>query len=216
MVIGVPVSNVAGIGNGAKNGVLLKGSEVIHDFSRVHTIVFDKTGTLTMGDPKVADAEFYTDNRDEVLAYLSSVERESDHPLANAVVEYIGETKNYAVENTDVVKGGGIVAQVDGRRVAVGNVALMEQEQVHLSQKARNDIARFEQKGDSLVLTSIDGELKALMGIRDQIRPGVKEDLQRLKSLGVKTYPSFWRPPGNGGSSSKGTGIDRSPWKHAA
>ena len=139
-----------------------------------------------MGDPKVADAEFYTDNRDEVLAYLSSVERESDHPLANAVVEYIGETKNYAVENTDVVKGGGIVAQVDGRRVAVGNVALMEQEQVHLSQKARNDIARFEQKGDSLVLTSIDGELKALMGIRDQIRPGVKEDLQRLKSLGVK------------------------------
>ena len=186
LVIGVPVSNVAGIGNGAKNGVLLKGSEVIHDFSRVHTIVFDKTGTLTMGDPKVADAEFYTDNRDEVLAYLSSVERESDHPLANAVVEYIGETKNYAVENTDVVKGGGIVAQVDGRRVAVGNVALMEQEQVHLSQKARNDIARFEQKGDSLVLTSIDGELKALMGIRDQIRPGVKEDLQRLKSLGVK------------------------------
>jgi heavy metal-(Cd/Co/Hg/Pb/Zn)-translocating P-type ATPase len=187
LVIGVPVSNVAGIGNGARNGVLLKGSEVIQDFSKVDAVVFDKTGTLTIGNPKVADTEFYADDIDEVLAYLASVERESDHPLAKAVVEYIGNTRFYTVENTEVVKGGGIVAQVDGHRVAVGNVALMEQENVPLNKKAREDIARFEQKGNSLVLTSVDGELKALIGIRDQVRPGVKEDLQKLKSLGVKS-----------------------------
>ncbi len=187
LVIGVPVSNVAGIGNGARNGVLLKGSEVIHDFSKVDAMVFDKTGTLTIGNPKVADTEFYTNDMDEVLAYLASVEKESDHPLAKAVVEHIGETKLYAVENTDVVKGGGIVASVEGRRVAVGNVTLMEQEKVHLDEKAREDIARFEQNGNSIVLTSVDGELEALMGIRDQIRPGVKEDLQKLKDLGVKS-----------------------------
>lgn len=186
LVIGVPVSNVAGIGNGARHSVLLKGSEVINDFSRLDTMVFDKTGTLTIGNPKVADKEIYADNVDEVLAYLSSVEKESDHPLAKAVVEYIGDTKSYTVEKTVVVKGGGIVAHVEGHRVAVGNVALMEQENVLLSEKVRGDIARFEENGNSLVLTSVDGELKALIGIRDQIRPGVKEDLQQLKKLGVK------------------------------
>jgi len=186
LVIGVPVSNVAGIGNGARHGVLLKGSEVIQDFSRVDTVVFDKTGTLTVGNPKVADKEIYTDNVEEVLGYLASVENESDHPLAKAVVEYIGETKFYTVEKTDVVKGGGIVAQVNGHRVAVGNVALMKQENIYLNEKALADIARFEGKGNSLVLTSIDGVLQALMGIRDQIRPNVKNDLQKLKKLGVK------------------------------
>jgi Cd2+/Zn2+-exporting ATPase len=188
LVIGVPVSNVAGIGNGARHGVLLKGSEVIDDFSKVDTIAFDKTGTLTIGNPKVADKEFYTDDPDpeEILAYLASVENESDHPLANAVVEHIGATILYTVEKTDVVKGCGIIANVNGHRVAVGNIALMDREKVHISEKARADIARFEEKGNSLVLTSVDGDLKVLMGIRDQIRPGVKEDLQKLKRLGVK------------------------------
>lgn len=186
LVIGVPVSNVAGIGNGAGHGVLLKGSEVIHDFSKVDTIIFDKTGTLTIGNPKVADTEIYTNNADKVLGYLASVESESDHPLAQAVVEHIGDTTLYTVENTAVVKGAGIVAHVDGHIVAIGNVTLMEQQNVHLDERARKDIARFEQNGDSLVLTSVDGELKVLMGVRDQIRPGVKEDLKKLKDLGVK------------------------------
>ncbi|NLW08795.1 MAG: HAD-IC family P-type ATPase, partial [Firmicutes bacterium] len=118
LVIGVPVSNVAGIGNGARHGVLLKGSEVIDDFSKVDTIVFDKTGTLTMGKPEVTEEEFYGEDVKEVLAYLASVERESDHPLATAVVEYIGETKLYPVEKTNVIKGAGVVARVNGRRVA--------------------------------------------------------------------------------------------------
>lgn len=186
LVIGVPVSNVAGIGNGARNGVLLKGSEVINDFSRLDTMIFDKTGTLTVGNPSVAGTEYYGDNIDEVLGYLASVEYESDHPLAKAVLEKIGETTFSKVENTEVVKGGGIVANVNGHRIAVGNVALMEKENVELNEKAKADVSRFEKEGNSLVITSVDGELKVLMGVKDQIRPRVKEDLQKLKKLGVK------------------------------
>ena len=186
LVIGVPVSNVAGIGNGARNGVLLKGSEVIRDFSRLDTMVFDKTGTLTVGNPSVSESVYYGDNIQEAMGYLASVERESDHPLAKAVLEEIGETAFSPVENTEVIKGGGIIAKVNGHRIAVGNVALMEQENVELNEEARADIERLVKGGNSLVLTSIDGELKILMGVRDQIRPGVKEDLQRLKRLGVK------------------------------
>ncbi|MGB4006530.1 MAG: HAD-IC family P-type ATPase, partial [Halanaerobiales bacterium] len=73
LVIGVPVSNIAGIGNGARKGVLLKGSEVIHVFSKVDTMVFDKTGTLTIGNPEVAEIEVYADNAGEVFAYLASI-----------------------------------------------------------------------------------------------------------------------------------------------
>ena len=186
LVIGVPVSNVAGIGNGATHGVLLKGSEVIRDFSRLDTIVFDKTGTLTLGNPSVSITETYGDNIDIALGYLASVERESDHPLAKAVLEEIGETTFTPVENTEVVKGGGIIANVNGHRIAVGNVALMESENVQLSEKAIADIKSIEKNGNSLVITSVDGELKIVMGIRDQIRPGVKEDLLKLKKLGVK------------------------------
>ena len=186
LVIGVPVSNVAGIGNGARHGVLLKGSEVIHDFSRVDTIVFDKTGTLTVGNPTVADTQYYVSDTQQTLGYLASVERESDHPLAKAIVQHLGVHDTYAVQRTNVVAGGGIVAEVDGHRVAVGNVGLMEQEKVVFSEKALRDIARFEASGNSLVLTAVDGELQILMGIRDQIREGVKVHLRKLKRLGVK------------------------------
>lgn len=185
LVIGVPVSNVAGIGNGARNGILLKGSEVIHDFSRANTMIFDKTGTLTIGNPSVSETKYYTENKEKALSFLASVENESDHPLAKAVLEEIGEIDLLPVEDTEVVRGGGIVANIDGHRVAVGNVALMNEEGAQFSEGSKDDIKDFEKKGNSLVLTSIDGKVKVLMGVRDQIREGAKEDLQKLKDIGV-------------------------------
>jgi len=186
LVIGVPVSNVAGIGNGARNGILLKGSEVIGDFSRVDTIVFDKTGTLTVGHPSVAAKIYYGNDIDQALSFLASIERESDHPLAKAVLEEIGETAYLPVENTEVVKGAGIVAEVNGHRVAVGNVILMAKENVELKDNEKADIERLEKNGNSIILTSVDGELKVLMGVRDQVRPGVREYLQKLRRSKVK------------------------------
>src|SRR5699024_9718128 len=141
----------------------------ISDFSKVDTIVFDKTGTLTIGNPEVAEKEFYGESIEEALGYLASVERESDHPLAKAVLKDIDQTNFSTVEATQVVKGEGIVATINGHRIAVGNAALMKRENVVLNKKAKEDINRFEKNGNSLVLTSVDGELKILMGIRDQI-----------------------------------------------
>lgn len=186
LVIGVPVSNVAGIGNGARHGILLKGSEVIQDFSKLDSMIFDKTGTLTVGNPSVSETAYYHNNTRDALSYLASIEGESDHPLATAVLEEMGDTTSHEVSDTEVVKGGGIVATVDGKRVAVGNVALMKKENVHMSEEAQNDVRRMEESGNSLVLCAVEGELRVLMGVRDQIRPGVKEDLLKLKKLGVK------------------------------
>lgn len=185
LVIGVPVSNVAGIGNGARHGILLKGSEVIHDFSRVDTILFDKTGTLTEGNPSVSDVTLLTED-DALLPALVSVERESSHPLAQAIVRHFPDVKQAPVTDTHVVQGGGVVATVDGRHMAVGNAFLMDSEKVELSSDACDKIHALERKGHSIVLVAIDGTLGAILGIRDAIRPRMKEKLQELKQLGVK------------------------------
>lgn len=186
LVIGVPVSHVAGIGNGASHGVLFKGSEVIQDFSRVDTIVFDKTGTLTIGNPEVSEVRSYTSDLEHVLSLILSVEKESDHPLAKAVVTYVGHRKSYPVDKTDVVKGGGIRALVNNDWIAIGNLSLMKQENVNLTSDMLEEIHEFEKKGNTLVLVSMNHELQIMLGIKDQIRPNVVNDLNRLKKMGVK------------------------------
>lgn len=186
LVIGVPVSNVAGIGNGARHGVLLKGSEVISDFSRVDTIVFDKTGTLTIGKPKVSETIYYGDNQEEALSFLASIERESDHPLANAIIEEIQLDQYLEVSNTEVVKGGGIIAEVKNKRVVVGNPSIIAAEQIKLTDNIKADIKRLENEGNSIVIIAIDGHVELMMGIKDTIRENIKADLDQLRKLGVK------------------------------
>ena len=185
LVIGVPVSNVAGIGNGAKHGVLLKGSEVIQEFSKVKTIVFDKTGTLTFGKPQVVDVKYYTKDEEKANKYLSSIEKESDHPLAKAITAYIGDIENLPVTSTSVVKGQGIIAKINEDRIVVGNNKLMIQENVHIDESIQKDISDFEGMGNSLVLMAINGKIEVLLGIRDAIRPNTVEHLTKLKTLGI-------------------------------
>lgn len=188
LVIGVPVSNVSGIGNGARHGILLKGSEVINRFSQVDTMVFDKTGTLTIGNPEVADWQFYGNEAEkkQVFAFLGSIEEESDHPLGKAVLNWLGNFDKVPVTETKVVKGGGVTATVAGRQIAVGNLALMAQTGVTVTKTIEKDAQNFEAKGNSLVALAVDGQLVLLLGIRDQLRPGVKGVLGQLKELGVK------------------------------
>ena len=185
LVIGVPVSNVAGIGNGAKQGILFKGSEVITKFSKVDTIMFDKTGTLTYGDPRVSQVKKYGQGQ---LAeqLLVSVEKESAHPLAKAITGYYEELEAKEVEASQVLQGGGIVAQVAGQQVLVGNRYLLDQYHVPVTKEMEKDMEELASAGNSLVLVAVNGQLELALGLKDEIRAGVKEDLVALKKLGVK------------------------------
>ncbi|GHN43812.1 heavy metal translocating P-type ATPase [Lactobacillus delbrueckii] len=185
LVIGVPVSNVAGIGNGAKQGILFKGSEVITKFSKVDTIMFDKTGTLTYGDPRVSQVKKYGQGQ---LAeqLLVSVEKESAHPLAKAITGYYEDLEAKEVEASQVLQGGGIVAQVAGQQVLVGNRYLLDEYHVPVTKEMERDMEKLASAGNSLVLVAVNGELELALGLKDEIRAGVKEDLAALKKLGVK------------------------------
>lgn len=185
LVIGVPVSNVAGIGNGAKQGILFKGSEVITKFSKVDTIMFDKTGTLTYGDPRVSQVKKYGQGQ---LAeqLLVSVEKESAHPLAKAITGYYEDLEAKEVEASQVLQGGGIVAQVAGQQVLVGNRYLLDEYHVPVTKEMEKDMEELASAGNSLVLVAVNGRLELALGLKDEIRAGVKEDLAALKKLGVK------------------------------
>lgn len=186
LVIGVPVSNVAGIGNGAKNGVLLKGSELIKSFSKTDTFIFDKTGTLTIGKPQVIDAEFFG-NEKYLKDLLVSIERESDHPLANAIIEAYGEERTlYKLQNTDVIKGFGIESVIDNKTVLLGNLTLLKNREISLSDEIQGLASQYEKNGNSIIAMAVDGEFQALIGIRDKVRSGAREKLKELKRLGAK------------------------------
>lgn len=184
LVIGVPVSNVSGIGNGARNGILLKGSEVIHDFTKVNTFIFDKTGTLTKGKPEVSKLIKYSEDI-EVLNILASIESESDHPLGKSILSYIGEYEQKDISNTEVIKGKGIKSMFEDKEVLVGNYSLLEPH-VNFTEKQLSELNTLENEGNSIVLMSIDGKLVTMIGIKDQIKDGVLETLNELRGLGIK------------------------------
>lgn len=186
LVIGVPVSNVSGIGNGARHGILFKGSDVMTKLGRVDTILFDKTGTLTYGDPRVVRSINYDGDRKLAEDLLVSVERESSHPLAKAIVGAYPSARTYPVDSTEVIQGEGIAARLAKHQVLVGNAHLLQRFDVSFGEAARGDIRALEEAGNSLVLVAVDGRLALAIGIRDQVRRGVGEDLRALREMGVK------------------------------
>ncbi|MDX8417118.1 heavy metal translocating P-type ATPase [Absicoccus intestinalis] len=186
LVIGVPVSNVSGIGKGARQGILFKGSDVIGKFAQTDTILFDKTGTLTYGNPQVVRTVYTSQDHQLATELLISVEKESSHPLAKAILNEYSSDQTHVVQSSAVMQGGGIVAQVDEHDVLVGNVGLMHKHHIVLDAKTKRDIASMEADGNSTVLLAVDGQLAMAVGIRDQIRAGVKEDIQALQKMGVK------------------------------
>lgn len=202
LVIGVPVSNMAGIGNGARHGVLIKGSEVTHRLSNADTFVFDKTGTITVGMPQVTDVRRYDDSialapddaagtssasaPDDATRYLVGVEAQSQHPLAKAIVRHFDDVPAPQVDEVSVVTGGGIRAVHDGHRILVGSPRFLETEGVELGPTAHADAAELESHGDSLVAVALDGRIRLMLGVRDRLRPGIADGIRNLRRLGAR------------------------------
>ncbi|MFR0557375.1 heavy metal translocating P-type ATPase [Pseudoscardovia radai] len=202
LVIGVPVSNMAGIGNGARHGVLIKGSEVTHRLSSADTFVFDKTGTITVGMPQVTDVRRYDDSialapdnaagtssasaPDDATRYLVGVEAQSQHPLAKAIVRHFDDVPAPQVDEVSVVTGGGIRAVHDGHRILVGSPRFLETEGVELGPTAHADAAELESHGDSLVAVALDGRIRLMLGVRDRLRPGIADGIRNLRRLGAR------------------------------
>lgn len=189
LVIGAPVSIVAGIGNGAKHGVLIKGGEVVNAMAGIDTMVFDKTGTLTKGDTAVAHVQFYTAAEQATLAVTTAVEAQSDHPLATAIVQYArerGVTDLPTIERIETLKGLGVQAEVAGQTIRIGRAKMMTEAGIRLTGAQIAAITASQTAGQSTVLVAVDQQVVLLIGIADTVKPEAKAALTRLKKAGVK------------------------------
>ncbi|MDL4840583.1 heavy metal translocating P-type ATPase [Aquibacillus rhizosphaerae] len=190
LVIGAPVSTVAGIGNGAKNGVLVKGGEVMDNFSKVDTLVFDKTGTLTKGKPEITDIKtFAKQDSNELLRLVAEAERISEHHLGKTIVNEAHargiSLTSEAIEG-EVWKGNGIVASIDGHSLIVGNRKLMNTKSIAISATVNTYAEAREKLGNTAIFTAIDGEIVGIFSISDQIREDAKEALAEMRENGIK------------------------------
>lgn len=189
LVISAPVSIVAGIGNGARNGVLIKGGEVMERLAKIDTVVFDKTGTLTRGRPEVTDLHGWGIEKEELLRMAAEAEIISEHHLGQTIVQ---EAKKRMIplksqpEEAEVVKGNGILATVEGNRIAIGNRKLMDAQKAVIQPEMEEYAELREKAGNTVVFVSISGSVKGLISIADQIRPEAVEALAALRKNGVK------------------------------
>ncbi len=179
LVIGAPIANVAGIGRGAREGVLLKGGDSIDVFAKTDTFVFDKTGTLTQGKPSVTALHAYGMEEAEALALAAGAEAGCEHPLAWAVVDAAKE-KNMAIpkaEDIQVDKGLGVSAKIGQHRVCVGSRRYLEGLGVAVPENVEESLP----VGGSRVLCAVDGALVLAMSVADPVKEDAAKSIAALR-----------------------------------
>jgi Cu+-exporting ATPase len=186
--LATPMSIMAGTGRGAKAGVLIKNAESLEGFEKVDTLIVDKTGTLTEGKPKlmsvVAAAEF---EQAEVLALAASLERGSEHPLAEAIVSGATE-KGAALTNASEFKsitGKGVTGTINGKKVALGNLALLETLGIDAA-GVKGQADAYRAQGQTAMFVAIDGKAAGIITVADPIKATSVEAIKQLKADGLR------------------------------
>ncbi|MBB5618064.1 Cu2+-exporting ATPase [Chryseoglobus frigidaquae] len=185
--LATPTAIMVGTGLGARRGVLFKNATGIETAARIDTVVLDKTGTLTKGEPEVTDYLPVGEDDLELLALVAAVERESEHPLAKAVVAY-ADARNIprrAASAFRNVAGKGAIATVDGREVALGNMRLMAQEGIDISpvKDAQKSLA---ESGRTAIMFAVDGEVAGVIALADAPRETARAAIDALHESGIE------------------------------
>ncbi len=190
LVIGAPVSNVAGIGNGAKNGVLVKGGEVVDQLSKVDTIVFDKTGTLTKGKPEVTEVKVVSEiNENELLRLVAIMEKMSEHHLGKTIVKEANARQlniDVSPEHVEIVKGNGLKGKIENHTFVIGNRSLMNDEGITIQENIESHASSREKLGNTAIFVAMNGKIAGIISIMDQIREDAKEAIAELRDRGIK------------------------------
>ena len=187
--LATPTSIMVGTGKGAENGILIKSGEALETAHKIKTVVFDKTGTITKGKPILTNLIAYGKyNENELLKIAASVENDSEHPLAEAIVNEAKE-KNIEIkpyEKFRAMPGYGIRATFEGKEVQIGNRKLMENRKINV-EISQKDYDILSNEGKTPMYISIDNELAGLVAVADVIKETSKEAVEKLKKMGIKT-----------------------------
>jgi len=188
MGLATPTAIMVGTGKGAEHGILIKDAASLETAQRIKTIVFDKTGTLTNGKPEVTD--IITANHiqgEEILKLAASIEKGSEHSLAEAIVKEAEKTniQLLPVEKFQAIPGHGVEGLVDGKRLSFGNRRLMEKENISLVH-VEQVVSELESNGKTVMMLSLDGKLSALIAVADTVKESAIEGVKTLQKMGIE------------------------------
>lgn len=188
--LATPTAIMVGLGKGAKNGILIKDGSALEAIPTIDTVVFDKTGTLTTGKPEVTDFVTVEDtNEDSLLASIASIERNSEHPLAEAIVDY-AEQQSLPVNDVDSFKalsGMGVEARIGNNEYLIGNQRLMEEKSISIRELIpHSDV--LEEQGKTTVYCARDGIARGVFGIADTLKPSSEETVKTLSKKGIDVW----------------------------
>ncbi|MFC7394195.1 heavy metal translocating P-type ATPase [Scopulibacillus cellulosilyticus] len=185
--LATPTSIMAGSGRSAEFGILFKGGEHLEQTHLIDTIILDKTGTVTNGTPKLTDVSTNW-NEADLLKLVGSAEKQSEHPLAQAIVEGIQdlgiELKN--AESFEAIPGHGIQAKVEGRLLHIGTRRLMKKEKIDVPKDCFDDMVSFEKTGKTAMLVAVDHQFAGIVAVADTVKDTSKEAISRLHDMGLE------------------------------
>lgn len=185
--LATPVSIMVGTGRGAQIGVLIKNAEALETMEKVDVLVLDKTGTLTEGKPRLVKVETVEDfDKERLLRLVASLEQNSEHPLAGAILQYTEEQniKLSTTEDFESITGQGIAGKIEGYKVSVGNRKLFERLGID-TQAVNKSAESLRSEGQTVMLTAIDGKIAGLLGIVDPIKESTPEAIDKLHKEGL-------------------------------
>lgn len=187
--LATPTAIMVGTGKGAENGILIKGGQPLEQACKITTVVFDKTGTLTEGKPSLTDILPSGIEKDELARLAASAEAASGHPLSEAVVQYAVKNKLElsSAENYTNLEGKGISAEVDGKKLLVGNRRLMDEASVAVPDEFTERAERLADLGKTPMYCAADGKFIGLIAAADTIKKESLEAIAELHRMGIKT-----------------------------
>lgn len=182
--LATPTSIMVGTGRAAENGILFKGGEFVERTHQIDTIVLDKTGTITNGRPVVTD--YHGD--DQTLQLLATAEKDSEHPLAEAIVNYAKDKHMQLTETTSfkAVPGHGIEATIEDHHILVGNRKLMAENDISLPKHISDDLTNYEQDGKTAMLIAVNQSLTGIIAVADTVKEHAKDAIKQLHDMGIE------------------------------
>jgi P-type Cu+ transporter len=188
--LATPTAVTVGIGRGAELGILVKNGDALELSEKLNTILFDKTGTLTKGEPEVTDIIPIGIEKSELMMIAASVERNSQHPLAESIVKKANDDKIAlkVVTNFDTIGGKGVVATLSDKRIFIGNKNLFQEEGIQIIEEVDRKKYDLENQGKTAIFVGINNKIYGIIAVADTLKKNASYAIEELKKMGLKVF----------------------------
>ncbi len=186
--LATPTAIMVGTGRGAQMGILIRNGGVLEKVERIDAIAFDKTGTITVGKPEISAIIPFGTGEKEVFRFAYSLEKNSEHPLAEAFASYAEKAKTAKVNKFKAIPGKGIQGTIGKLRCALGSTAMMKEAKSEISAEVKKHAEQLEENGNTVVFLSVNRKITGIIAIKDKIREDSRDAIAEIKKLGLKTF----------------------------